>query len=502
MAEVSTEKWIKFFSKAGIPPRAAATYALTFSDNRIQLDMLLDLNKEYLRDMGITLMGDVIAILRHARQVHEELTHEKLLSSAKGPSSVVKPVTNLRDTSSSSPSAKTLKTVKVVKPAPKESSSSSSFSSSSSQSSSTPSPPKKVSVSSRISDPNPKPLLSGRSAGPSSSSQTLASVKLPAKKVVTPAEPLKRRAAEISRPKPSVERLENEDVPVPIKKVRRVLPEHEGGYKIKMPSGSTPRSQQILAKQKEIASKKTVFDRLGGSTSPGADPLTAAVSSTTSDPTFTVTGLEAAKKAKASSVFSRLGDKQVSSTSALAVAEGTLPFAGILKNVSSKPVSKAPIPVQKTSSMVADSVISTNRDVQSRIGTMKEVTVVKRSATFVSVPKQEYGLKRSSSAVFAPKQATEVKRVATVVPLMKRTQGVRTAGILAGNQNDVNRTVKSRLGVDDPPRSLQVASVKRVPRIEVPRLNGSASGSFKRVTFENTPGKVSVRSNVFSRLGS
>jgi hypothetical protein len=35
----------------------------------------------------------------------------------------------------------------------------------------------------------------------------------------------------------------------PVKKVRRVLPEHEGRYKITMPSGSTPRTQKILAKQ-------------------------------------------------------------------------------------------------------------------------------------------------------------------------------------------------------------------------------------------------------------
>lgn len=43
------------------------------------------------------------------------------------------------------------------------------------------------SVSSRISDPNPKQSLSGRSAGPSSLSQTSASVKVTAKKVVPPA---------------------------------------------------------------------------------------------------------------------------------------------------------------------------------------------------------------------------------------------------------------------------------------------------------------------------
>lgn len=66
---------MKFFTEAGIPDSAAATYALMFVENRIQCNMLLELNKEYLRDMGITPLGDVIAILRHAKNVHEQVSY-------------------------------------------------------------------------------------------------------------------------------------------------------------------------------------------------------------------------------------------------------------------------------------------------------------------------------------------------------------------------------------------------------------------------------------------
>uniref|UniRef100_A0A3B3VWP8 Chromosome 19 open reading frame 47 n=1 Tax=Poecilia latipinna TaxID=48699 RepID=A0A3B3VWP8_9TELE len=68
----ATSEWIQFFKDAGIPAGLAVTYAVSFVDHRIQKNMLMDLSKDIMMDLGITVIGDIIAILKHAKQVHRQ----------------------------------------------------------------------------------------------------------------------------------------------------------------------------------------------------------------------------------------------------------------------------------------------------------------------------------------------------------------------------------------------------------------------------------------------
>lgn len=149
-----------------MPSASAATYAHIFYENRIEPDMLMDLNKEYLREMGITPMGDIIAILRFVAET--SLFTGSVLSANDCRSRQAKKVyeQNARE--------------KVL-------------------------------------------------AGEKQSVATMS------------VSPLVAKVA-----KSSSSSSDNEQTTKP---VRRVLPEHEGKYKITLPSGSTERSKQILARK-------------------------------------------------------------------------------------------------------------------------------------------------------------------------------------------------------------------------------------------------------------
>lgn len=68
--------------------------------------------------------------------------------------------------------------------------------------------------------------------------------KLRSEEILTPIATVASKASRRRVAPPTVtDKLQEE---VPVQKKRRVLPEHEGGYKIKMPSGTTPKTAKLL----------------------------------------------------------------------------------------------------------------------------------------------------------------------------------------------------------------------------------------------------------------
>lgn len=81
---MSSLRWKKFFVESGLPSEVCENYAVIFSENRIRFDMLEELSKEILHDMGIKKMGDIISILRHAKEVHSSSYREKVFATDEG----------------------------------------------------------------------------------------------------------------------------------------------------------------------------------------------------------------------------------------------------------------------------------------------------------------------------------------------------------------------------------------------------------------------------------
>ncbi|XP_073497578.1 uncharacterized protein C19orf47 homolog [Phyllobates terribilis] len=214
---MATSEWINFFKEAGIPAGPAVNYAVMFVDNRIQKSMLMDLNKEIINELGITAVGDVIAILKHAKVVHRQDICKALTDLSSGTS-----MQNELRRNANSPATRMI-------------------------------------ANSLRRDSPPSTPVRRPETSTSNISVTVSN------KVA-----LKKSLAASSSPE------EDASAEVPLKR-RRVTAEMEGKYIINMPKGTTPRTKKILEEQAAKGTSRTsVFDRLGAEskadTTTGAKP--------------------------------------------------------------------------------------------------------------------------------------------------------------------------------------------------------------------------------------
>ncbi|CAO2626268.1 Uncharacterized protein C19orf47 homolog [Lemmus lemmus] len=205
----ATSEWIQFFKEAGIPPGPAVNYAVMFVDNRIQKSMLLDLNKEIMNELGVTVVGDIIAILKHAKVVHRQDMCKAATESV--PCSPSPLQGELRRGASSAASRM---------------------------------------ITNSLNHDSPPHTPPRRSDTSSSKISVTVSNKMAAKSA---------KAAALAR--------REESLVVPTKR-RRVTAEMEGKYIIHMPKGTTPRTRKILEQQQAAKGlhRTSVFDRLGAET--------------------------------------------------------------------------------------------------------------------------------------------------------------------------------------------------------------------------------------------
>ena len=60
---MSVDEWKDFFVNSGFQDSIASDYAHVFFNNRMRFELLSDLTKEYLKEMEITFIGDIMTIL-------------------------------------------------------------------------------------------------------------------------------------------------------------------------------------------------------------------------------------------------------------------------------------------------------------------------------------------------------------------------------------------------------------------------------------------------------
>ncbi|XP_068280945.1 uncharacterized protein C19orf47 homolog isoform X1 [Nyctibius grandis] len=281
---MATSEWIQFFKEAGIPPGPAVNYAVMFVDNRIQKNMLMDLNKEIMNELGITVVGDIIAILKHAKIVYRQemckAATESLCPSSPSVQAELRRNANSADETDACRAHRSPSGFKTS-PSPRR----------------PPLPAASRMIANSLSRDSPPTTPLRQRPHASKISVTV---------------PNKLAAA-----KAGLCDAADENPAIPVKR-RRVTAEMEGKYIINMPKGTTPRTKKILEQQAAKGLQRTsVFDRLGAEAK--AD---------------TTTG------GKPTGVFSRLGDALGTDGDKATESDddcSVLQYAGVLKKLAKPP---------------------------------------------------------------------------------------------------------------------------------------------------------------------
>lgn len=306
--------WVKFFKGAGFSQDVATKHAVVFSNNRIKPDMLPDLDKPSLKEMGITLMGDMIAILRYAKKVVEETTCERFLV----------------DSEDTLPTPKVSVSKPIMKKGSKEIGN-------------------KTMVLATSKTDSTKKIVKSLSA-----TKKILTIRKPISAPVT-TNAVNQKSISVKRKLASEEVYQDNDEDnwnISEKKVKTTNGSEDNiEYTVATPKATV--RTQIL--KKPVEQKRTVFDRLGDSS------VTSTTNLVDTTPTFNITGVSKEVFKRSTSVFKRLGDiddKKDQTTT-----------AGILKNGSS--ITNTPgILKNRTSPSVRTSIITTKRVMPKITGTM------------------------------------------------------------------------------------------------------------------------------------
>ncbi|XP_066204644.1 uncharacterized protein C19orf47 homolog isoform X1 [Saccopteryx leptura] len=378
---MATSEWIQFFKEAGIPPGPAVNYAVMFVDNRIQKSMLLDLNKEIMNELGVTVVGDIIAILKHAKVVYRQDMCKAATESV--PCSPSPLPGDIRRGTSSETERESERGIDRDRRTGMERAASRMITNSLNRDSPPGTPPRRPDTST------------------SKISVTVSN----------------KMAAKSAKATAALVRGEEEGLAAPTKR-RRVTAEMEGKYIINMPKGTTPRTRKILEQQQTAKGlhRTSVFDRLGAETK--AD---------------TTTGN------KPTGVFSRLGatpgmDEDLAWDSDNDSSSSVLQYAGVLKKLGRGPNKASPQPALPVKAKATSSATAANTPALRHLALCSHTRLERKPEPLSKVSI----IKRLGKAALVPEAqdsqvtSTKSKSSAEVKVTIKRTVGPRGSGSSEG----------------------------------------------------------------------